>query len=186
MGYSIVVPIGVTLHCSIWTRFWNILMSYFIYSVVKAMEPEWSFVKKTDRGRASFLRYWHLKFTAEKPNSYITISVSKLRCHVVALTEVERFRIVMHCYEAWFSRKVILCETKNIFTAENIKFNTKITTNSESSSKMNMKSRWTVFEILPTSAVICIQTVSHNNKTTKYLRNYRCHKLHQDHSKKLL
>ena len=85
MGYSIGVTIGVTLYCSIWTSFWNILMSYFIYSVVKVMEPGWSFIKKIDRGRASFLRYWQLKFTAEKPNSYITISVSKLRCHVVAL-----------------------------------------------------------------------------------------------------
>ena len=36
------------------------------------------------------------------------------------------------------------------FTAKNIKFDTKITTNSESLSKMNMKSRLTV---LPTSAV---------------------------------
>ena len=166
MGYSIGVPIGVTLYCSIWTSFWNILMSYFIYSVVKAMEPEWSFVKKTDRGRASFLRYWHLKFTPEKPNPYITISVSKLRCHVVALIEVERFRIVMHCSQPGFREKSFYVKLKTFFTAENIKFNTKITTNSECSSKMNMKSRWTVFEILPTSAVTCIQTVSHKNKTT--------------------
>ena len=79
MGYLIGVPIDVPLYCSISTSFWNILMSYFIYSVVKAMEPGWSFVKKLDRGRASFLRYWHLKFTPEKPNSYITISVSKLQ-----------------------------------------------------------------------------------------------------------
>ena len=78
-GTSIGVPIGVPLSCNIWTSFWNILMSYFSYSVMKAMEPGWSFVKKLDRGRASFLRYWHLKFTPEKPNSYITISVSKLQ-----------------------------------------------------------------------------------------------------------
>ena len=55
---------------------------------------------------------------------------------------------------------------KTIFTAKNIKFDTKITTNSESSSKMNMRSRRTVFEILPTSAVICIQRLSHENETT--------------------
>ena len=79
MGYPIGVPIGVPLYCSIWTSFWNILMSYFLYSVVKPMEPGWSFVKKLDRGKASFSRYWHLKFTPEKPNSYITISVSKLQ-----------------------------------------------------------------------------------------------------------
>ena len=55
-----------------------ILMSYFIYSVVKAMEPGSSSVKKLDRGKTSFLRYWHLKFTPKKPNSYIIISVSEL------------------------------------------------------------------------------------------------------------
>ena len=35
-----------------------------------------------------------------------------------------------------------------------------MTTNSESSSKINLSSRWTVFEILPTSAVIWIQKFS--------------------------
>ena len=57
-------------------------------------------------------------------------------------------------------------ETNNIFTAENIKFDTKITSNSESSSEMNMRSRWTVFEVFPTSAVICIQKVLHESETT--------------------
>ena len=65
-------------------------------------------------------------------------------CHVVALIEVERFRIVAHCYAASFLQKLILCETKPFFTAENITFDTKITKNSESSSKMNMRSCWTV------------------------------------------
>ena len=77
MGYPIGVPIGGPLFCSIWTSFWKILISYFTYSVVKAMEPGWSFVEKRDKGEASFSRYWHLKSTPEKPNSYITISVSK-------------------------------------------------------------------------------------------------------------
>ena len=76
MGYPIGVPIYVPLYCSIWTSFWNILISYFIYSDVKDMEPGWSFAKKLDMGKASFSRYWHLKFTPEKPNSYITTSVS--------------------------------------------------------------------------------------------------------------
>ena len=53
------VPIGLPLYCSICTSFWNILMSYFIYSVVKAS--------------------WHLKFTPEKPNPYILTSVSKFQ-----------------------------------------------------------------------------------------------------------
>ena len=73
------VPIGVPLCCSILTRSWKILMSYFIYSVVKVMEPGWSFVQKLDRERASFSRYWHLKFNPEKPNSWIAICVAKLQ-----------------------------------------------------------------------------------------------------------
>ena len=79
MGYPIGVLIGVPLHCSIWTSFWNILMSRFIYSSVKAMKPGWSFVKKLDRGTDLYSCYWHLKLTPEKLNSYITISVSKLQ-----------------------------------------------------------------------------------------------------------
>ena len=88
MGYPIGVPLYLhkyletcpnTIYRSIWTSFWNILISYFIYSVVKAIEPEWSFIKKLDMGKDSFSCYWHLKFTPEKPNSYIAISVSKLQ-----------------------------------------------------------------------------------------------------------
>ena len=37
------------------------------------------------------------------------------RCYVVALIEVERVGIVIHCYTASFSRKLILRETNNIF-----------------------------------------------------------------------
>ena len=51
----------------------------FIYSVVKAMKPGWNIVKKTWQESASFLRYWDLKYIPEKPNSYITIYVPKLR-----------------------------------------------------------------------------------------------------------
>ena len=36
------------------------------------------------------------------------------RCHVVALIEIERFCIVTHCYAVSFSRKLILCQTKNV------------------------------------------------------------------------
>ena len=95
MGYPIGVLIGVPLYCSIWTSFWNILISYFIYSVVKAMEPGSSFVKKLDRAKASFLRYWHFMFTPEKPNSYITISVSKLQ---VPCSSTYRGRTFPHKY----------------------------------------------------------------------------------------
>ena len=115
MGYSIGVPIGVPLYCSIWTNFYNNLMSYFIYPVVKAMEAGWSFVKKLDKERPWFLRYWHLKFTPEKLNSSITISVSKLQVLCCSPYRGRTFRIVAHCYAVSFSRKLILCETNNIF-----------------------------------------------------------------------
>ena len=108
MSYDIGVPIGVPLHCSIWTSFWNILMSYFVYSALKEMEPGWSFIKKFDRPRASLSRYWHLKFTPEKPNSYITISVSKLQVPCCSFKEVKHSRIVMHCYAASFSKTLFM------------------------------------------------------------------------------
>ena len=134
MGYLIGIPIGAPLYCSIWTSFSNILMSYFIYSVVKAMEPGWSFVKKLDRGRASFLRYWHLKFTPEKPNSYITISVSKLQ---VPCSSPYRGRTFPHSYAllcnlVFVKTHFIYVKLTTFFTAKNIKLDTKIT-NSESS-----------------------------------------------------
>ena len=79
MGYPFAVPIGVPLYCSIWTSFWNILISYFIYLVVKTMKAGWSFFQRLDSCKASFLPCWHLKFTPEKPNSYITIILPKLQ-----------------------------------------------------------------------------------------------------------
>ena len=167
MGYTIGVPIGLPLYCSIWSSFWNILISYFIYSLVKVMEPGWSFVKKLDTGRASFSCYWHLKFTPEKPNSYVTIFVSKLQAPCCS-----HYRGRMFPHSCALLRKIVFAKTQfyvkitTFLTAENIKFDTKITRNSESSWKINMRSRRTVFEILATSAVICIQRVSHEKEAT--------------------
>ena len=148
MGYTIGVPIGLHLYCSIWSSFWNILISYFIYSLVKVMEPGWSFVKKLDTGRASFSRYWHLKFTPEKTNSYVTIFVSKLQAPCCS-----RYRGRMFLHSCALLRKIVFAKSQfyvkitTFLTAENIKFVAKITTNSESSWKTNMRSPWTVFEI---------------------------------------
>ena len=109
MEYPIGVPTGVHLCCSIWTSFWNVLISYFIYSVVKAMEPGWSFVKKLDRGRASFLRYWHLNFTPPPPPPPKKKKLILTVRHLYQNLEVEHFRIVTHCYEGSFLWKLILC-----------------------------------------------------------------------------
>ena len=79
---------------------------------------------------------------------------------------VERFRIVTLVPQLRFRENQFYVKLATFFTAKNIKFDTKITKSSESSSKMNMRSCWTAFEILPTSAVIYIQRVSHENETT--------------------
>ena len=52
--------------------------------------------------------------------------------------------------------------------------------------KIKVTSRWTVFEILLTSAVICIQRVLHGKEIAQYLQNYKLHEVDQGHSKKLL
>ena len=71
----------------------------------------------------------------------------------------------MHCYA--LLRSLVFAKTyvklTRFFTAENITLDTKIIANSESSSKMNMASGWTIFKILPASAVVCIQRVSYEN-----------------------
>ena len=64
-----------------------------------------------------------------------------------------------------FCGNLFYVKLTTFFTAENIKLDTKITTNSESSLSMNMRSPGPVFEILPTSAVIYIHRVSHENET---------------------
>ena len=72
-----------------------------------------------------------------------------------------RFRIVTHSNAALFSSKLVLRETSNICLASNIKFATKLIPYSESLPKINMRSPWTVFKILPPSAVYYIQRILH-------------------------
>ena len=52
--------------------------------------------------------------------------------------------------------------------------------------KIKVRLPWTVFEILFTSAIICIQRVLYGNEIVQYLPNYKCHEFDQVHSKKLL
>ena len=52
--------------------------------------------------------------------------------------------------------------------------------------KIKERSRWTVFEILFTSAVISIERVLHKNEIVQYLQNYKRHELDKGHSRKLL
>ena len=66
--------------------------------------------------------------------------IQKVYTVTLAINALARFDIVKHCYATSFPRKTILCETNNIF-------------------KINMRSRWTVFQILQLLALsvfICI------------------------------
>ena len=80
----------------------------------------------------------------------------KVTQQIVATNALTRFRIVTHSYAALFSIKSTLCETKNIFYSQENQNKTKPISYSEGSSKIKVRSRWTVFEILLMTAVICI------------------------------
>ena len=59
--------------------------------------------------------------------------------------------------------------------------------NSERTFKIKVRSPQIVFEILLTSAVILhLNSFLHGNETARYLENYSCHKVDQDHFKKVL
>ena len=90
------------------------------------------------------------------------ILCQKLLCHFVAINCLKRFRIVT---QPRFRQKSFYVKLTTFSVAKNIEFDTKLMPYSESTSKMNMRSRWTVFEIFITSAVISIQRVSHENET---------------------
>ena len=51
---------------------------------------------------------------------------------------------------------------------------------SERKFKIKVRSSWTVFEILFTSAVTCNLRVSHGNEIVQYLQNYKRHEVDQD------
>ena len=55
---------------------------------------------------------------------------------------------------------------------------------SERTFKIKVRLRWTAFEILLTSAIICIQRVLHGNKIVQYLQNYKRRESGKGHSRK--
>ena len=57
---------------------------------------------------------------------------------------------------------------------------------SERTFKIKVRLRWTAFEILLTSAIICIQRVLHGKEIVQYLQNYKRHEFDQSHSRKSL
>ena len=128
--YPIGVPIGVPLYCKFLKHF-NVIFNLLSCEGHRA---RMKFRQETWQGQSLILALLTLEVHPQK-NLILTLRYlyQNFRCHNVALKEVEPFCIVTHCYTASFSWKLILCET-NIFYSKNIKFDTKITTNSESSS----------------------------------------------------
>ena len=57
---------------------------------------------------------------------------------------------------------------------------------SEITFKIKVRSRWTVFEILLTSVVICVERVLCGKEIVQYVQNYKHYEVEQDQSKKLL
>ena len=85
------------------------------------------------------------------------IFCQKLLYHIVAMIVLKRFRIVTHCWAALFCIKTAFFVKLTTFsTALKTEYETKPNNDSESTSKIKVRSRWKVFEILLTSAVICI------------------------------
>ena len=52
--------------------------------------------------------------------------------------------------------------------------------------KTKVTLRWTAFEILLMSAIICIQRVLHGNEIVQYFQNYKRHESGKGHSRKPL
>ena len=118
MGYPIGVPLYLhkyletcpnTIYRSIWTSFWNILISYFIYSVWRPWSKDEASSRKLTEAEPRFraIDTW----SSPQKNLILTLRYlcQNFRYYVVALIEVEHFRIVTHCYAASVLRKLILC-----------------------------------------------------------------------------
>ena len=75
----------------------------------------------------------------------------------------ECFHIFTHPYKASFSLKTGFCKANNIFS-RTLQIYTKTLTVSESRGKIKTISRWIIFEILLTSAVICKQKLCAEKK----------------------
>ena len=52
--------------------------------------------------------------------------------------------------------------------------------------KIKVTPPWTVFIILLTSAVICVERVLDRKEIAQYLQNYKLYEVEKGHSKKLL
>ena len=69
-----------------------------------------------------------------------------------------------------------ISRTKHIYT--------KPLTASKSILKIKLMSRWTLFENLFTSAVICKQRLLHENEIVQCIKNYKCYDVNQGYFRK--
>ena len=94
------------------------------------------------------------------------IFCQKVLYHIVVMISTKRFRIVMYGYAASFSIKTLFCKTNNIFYS----LQNRIWNRSKwwfwKYIKNKGKTRWKIFKILLTSAIICILKVFHGNEIT--------------------
>ena len=91
--------------------------------------------------------------------------------YIIGAITLQCFHIVMHCCAGSFSIKVHIKLTI-FFISKTKQICAETLTVSESTFKLKAMSRWTLFEILLTSAVTCKQRFLHVNKILQILQNY--------------
>ena len=179
----------IYIHIYIWriySNFWNILTPYFFDTIVKAMEPTFIFVENVKGGEPRFCAIDTWSWGHKNIIFTWWYLCQNVRCHFVALIETERFHIVTHCQAASFSRKLVLCQTNNIFYSQEYHVWHKDDNRFWKVIGNEGEATLDSFRNLPMSAVIRIWQIWHENESTQYLKNYKCHKLDEDDFGKLI
>ena len=83
-----------------------------------------------------------------------------------------------------FREKRFYVKLTTFSTSQEAKNETEPIVDPKRTSTINMRSRWTFFLLM--STVICIYKILYGNEIKQYLKNYKCHNLHQDHSREHL
>ena len=92
-----------------------------------------------------------------------------------------------HSYaQPHFRLEPFYLNTPTFFLVRTIESYTKWMLDSKRTFKIKVRLPWTTFEILLTSAIICIQRVLHGNEVVQYIQNYKRHKSGKGHTRKPL
>ena len=135
---------------------------------------------------------WNLTFPsygALKGGHTFLFSTEQVFCqkrlyHIVAMIVLNRFRIVRHCCAALFSIKTLFCKINNIFYSLENQIWDK--TKQWFWKYIKNKGKVTLESFRNFACATCYKKVWHGNEITKYLKNYKCHRFYEGHSKKLL